>query len=514
MEQKQSPEPQFGKWRQLLWPIHASESYKFLGLFIMQMIVLYGYNVLRGTKDALVVSEGGAAIIPFLKGYVVFPASILFVYLYTKLVDRCSKMQVYTTVTLTFALFFGAFAFVLFPNQAFFHPNPEFIAELKTNYPTFTHFFSILQNWSYACFYVMSELWGSVMNLLLFWGFANEIVSTNQAKRFYGLLVMSSALSNFASGGIVKYFSHGVSLQTSIQLICGSVLAGCAVLIVVYSTMRKSYANKVPVQQVQVKKPKEKLSFFQSLKILFGSKYLRLISALVMCYAISINLVELLWKNQLHLQYHSTTEYNHFMGNLFIGTGIGTMIVSFLSKNVVGRFGWFAAAVITPMVFLVTGLLFVACLYLGNIIDPLASLLGASALLMSCWIGTVQNILCKSTKYGIFDPTKEMAYIPLEDSVKAKGKAAVDVIGHRMGKATGGYFSSVLLMAAPLMGIESTVSGISPFLVTIFCIIIGIWIFAVFELNKLYRGRIGELVEKEASASPVAGSASSSPAEA
>jgi ATP:ADP antiporter, AAA family len=34
--------------------------------------------------------------------------------------------------------------------------------------------------------------------------------------------------------------------------------------------------------------------------------------------------------------------------------------------------------------------------------------------------GTVQNILSKATKYAFFDPTKEMAYIPLDQNAKVR----------------------------------------------------------------------------------------------
>jgi hypothetical protein len=34
---------------------------------------------------------------------------------------------------------------------------------------------AILRNWSYCLFYVMAELWGSVVVSVLFWGFANQV---------------------------------------------------------------------------------------------------------------------------------------------------------------------------------------------------------------------------------------------------------------------------------------------------------------------------------------------------
>lgn len=39
-------------------------------------------------------------------------------------------------------------------------------------------------------------------------------------------------------------------------------------------------------------------------------------------------------------------------------------------------------------------------------------------LMMAVWVGMVQNVLSKATKYALFDPTKEMAYIPLDKESK------------------------------------------------------------------------------------------------
>ena len=39
----------------------------------------------------------------------------------------------------------------------------------------------------------MAELWGSVVASLLFWGFANELTSVPEAKKYHPLLYSSSA---------------------------------------------------------------------------------------------------------------------------------------------------------------------------------------------------------------------------------------------------------------------------------------------------------------------------------
>ena len=43
--------------------------------------------------------------------------------------------------------------------------------------------------------------------------------------------------------------------------------------------------------------------------------------------------------------------------------------------------------------------------------------------------------MAKSIKYAFFDKTTQMAYIPLDPEAKIKGKAAVDLLGSRLGKA-------------------------------------------------------------------------------
>lgn len=50
---------------------------------------------------------------------------------------------------------------------------------LEQSGPRFAGPIAILRNWTYCLFYVMAELWGSVVVSVLFWGFANQVWSNN-----------------------------------------------------------------------------------------------------------------------------------------------------------------------------------------------------------------------------------------------------------------------------------------------------------------------------------------------
>ena len=106
------------------------------------------------------------------------------------------------------------------------------------------------------------------------------------------------------------------------------------------------------------------------------------------------------------------------MGDFSTCTGIATFTMMLLSQYVFDKYGWGVAAKITPTVLLVTGVAFFSLILFGGPFAPLVAKLGMTPLLAAVYVGALQNIFSKSAKYSLFDPCKEMAYIPLDEDTK------------------------------------------------------------------------------------------------
>ena len=175
---------------------------KILPQTLMMFFILFNYTILRDTKDVLIVTapKSGAEIIPFLKTYVQLPAAIVFTFIYSALCNRMSSNKVFYTVITPFLAFFGAFAAFIYPARDFLHPNltADFLTTILP--AVFLPLIAIFRNWTFAMFYMMAELWGSVVLSLLFWGFANDINTVEEAKAYYPLFGLVANVALIFSG--------------------------------------------------------------------------------------------------------------------------------------------------------------------------------------------------------------------------------------------------------------------------------------------------------------------------
>lgn len=481
--------------RRIVWPIELHENKKFLPMAAMMFCILFNYSTLRTIKDGFVVTAIGPEAIGFLKTYVVLPSAVIAMIVYAKLCNVMSQQKVFYTVTTFFLVYLAVFAFLLYPNPDFFHPDKESIENLASMYPNFKWFIRIIGKWSFATFYAMAELWGSMMLSLLFWQFANQITKTEEAKRFYSMFGLLGNFSLPCTALVLSYFlNDNVNVVAQhlkfLPIIMVTIVSGIVTMLL-YRWVNVNVLTDPTLYDPtskKAKKSKVKLSLGESFKMIVTSKYLGLVAALILSYGISIILVEGVWKAKVKELYPTKEAYTLYMAQFQAWQGVAAIIFMIIGSNILRRVSWKTAAMFTPAMILLTGLMFFGFIFFGqsDLAISMAAFLGATPLTMAVLVGMIQNVLSKATKYSLFDSTKEMAYIPLDDELKTKGKAAVDVVGGRFGKSGGGVIQSTFFMLFPAFSFNEA----TPYFGVIFFAIVILWVYAVKALSKEYENQI------------------------
>lgn len=495
---------EFSGLRGIFWPVYNYELKKFLPMCFMMMCILFNYTLIRDLKDALIVNApcSGAETISFLKLYGVTPAAILFMVFFVKLANVMEREKLFYSIVSFFVIFFGVFGFFIYPLKDILHFSPETIKGLQESMPNFHWFIPVFGNWSYSIFYILAELWGSVVLSMLFWQFANEITKVTEAKRIYGLFGMLGNIGLIFSGGAImlsswyaKSLPEGSdSFSTNLKFLMGAfAFAGICILYTYYWMNRHVLTDPTLYQPGEgtQKKKKPKLSIGESFKYILSNPYLGLIAVLVLSYGVAINLVEGVWKNQIKVAFKGNhNDYTAFMGQFSMWTGIITILLMVIGNNILRRLSWLTAAIITPIMVAVTSAIFFFVVWKGTSHDPFSAMLGTTVVMVAVIVGQIQNVLSKGTKYSLFDSTKQMAYIPLDPEAKVKGQAAVEVIGGRAGKSGGAFIQSTLLA---VVGGSVSLASLAYLLGPLVLIITFVWILSVFGLNK----RFTALVQQE-----------------
>lgn len=503
-------EPPKGWWPKVkeMWPAwmpKQKELKKMLPLAFIFFCMLFNYTVLRDTKDVLVVTSGGAEVIPFLKTYLNLPAAIGFNALYFVMVNRMSSATIFKSIVTFFAIFFFVFAAIIFPCKDYLHPLAWATGVAESLPAGFGPIISIIKFWTFGAFYTFAELWGSVVVSLLFWGFANSVCSVSEGKRWYPLFGMIANVALIFSGQFVRRVSKlrenlpvGVDpWGYSLKILMTAILVGAGVILAAYSYMQRYVLTDPecvpPNMERKTKKKKEKMGMRESIKYLAASSYIRNLFFLVIAYGTSINIVEVTWKGKLKQAFPNPNDYSSFMGAFSSCTGAVTLVMMLIGRWILTRFGWGVGALVTPCILGITGITFFSLILFKDAWAPLTAAMGLSPLMMAVFVGAAQNILSKASKYSLFDPCKETAYIPLDKMSKTKGKAAIDVIGNPLGKSGGAFIQQLAILAT------GSLAGSAPLLGGVLFCMIGLWIKSANELAVEFEEKAADMEKKEGS---------------
>jgi len=486
-----------------LFPISLSELPQFLSMSLLMFLFIYVFTTVRDTKDTLVVSNCGAEAIPFLKLYGVMPSAFLFIWGYTRLSQIVGKRALFYITLMPFFLFYASFAFILFPNRDIIH----FAKGTASNSVAGKAAFSLVQYWSYSLYFIVSELWASAGVPLLFWQVANDVTPLQKAKRFYPLFAVIGNLAPIASGKIMAYI---VSLQKTLdddgfgftlKRLATIKIAICIGIITLYNLVYVMSDNAATIENIEVTKKrrrganikkkatpstpaKKKLTLLESMKELSKSKELKAMATMVFCYNTCIELTEVLWKGILRKTYSNKSDYMAYMAKFSQSVGYIALALQLSASTIISQLGWKWAASLTPLTMVILAIPFFVSASKAATASASTSVSTSVTLVSALTIGTWQNVASKVTKYSLFDPCKEMAYIPLGPDAKVKGKAAVDVLGARLGRSMGSATQQILVSS--FFG-NGNILNCAPSLGLVYVSTVVFWMRAVHILASLFK---------------------------
>ena len=126
----------------------------------------------------------------------------------------------------------------------------------------------------------------------------------------------------------------------------------------------------------------------------------------------------------------------------------------------------------------------------GSWAGGFATALGISPLALTVYLGSWQNMMAKSSKYSLFDASKELAFLPLSADERQKGKTAIDGLGAGVGKSGSSILYQGLLLSFGSIG------ACAPVIAIILALVLGAWIIGAMKLG----GKFEALTAAEAEA--------------
>jgi AAA family ATP:ADP antiporter len=376
--------------------------------------------------------------------------------------------NIYPTRTLFYIIlvpylaFYFIFGFILYPSRNFLHS-----LSFRSNHQGISYVLNLFRYWTFSLYFIVSELWASTGVPLLFWSCANEVYEFDQAKRIYPLMSFIGNFGPVFAGLTMSIVSNFVSkftkddekaFETSLKILTLCITAAGGIVSYLHYKIRaitdKERANQslstpwtasaedptITQQGSPQEAPKSpRLTLKDSILTLTSSEYLINIAIMVISYCLTFEFSELIWKAAVRSAFPQKNDYLKFMGNYGMFVGTAAFLMMFITTDFLTKFGWKTTALITPLIMTTFASIFFYCL-LGKGIQS------KSTLLIAVYAGLLNSVLAKATRYAAFDPIKEMAYIQLPSNIRLKGKAAIDVLGARIGKSGGALIQQLLVL--------------------------------------------------------------------
>lgn len=415
------------------------------------------YYLLKPIKDSLLITSNasGAAVIPFVKLWCLFPSTIALGISYSYFARKYCLQKVSRAFIGLFLVGLCGVAFFLFPLQN--KVQADVLADwLQFHLPTgWTGLAEMVRFWPYVIFYLLAELWGSFVFIVLIWSLINNSTCFDQAKKAFPFYLLAGNATAILAGPLGTWMTAN-SWENTLSNTMGLVLL-------------LGFGSLFFLPKAFDQKKEWESSFLSDFKQALSSKYIVHLMLIGFCFNVMINFGEVVWKQSVLMICPLPGDYARYMGNVVSWTGIiATLGTCFLALPWMRKMEWRSGALVTPIITMTSGVLF-----FGAFLSPMIPMALTAAL------GSLHICLERSCRYTFYDITREMAYIPLSYKERILGKSLICGFGSKSGRVAGSIMMQLLLLINT--SITASISGI----VCIFILTGIFYIRSIFKINYI-----------------------------
>jgi AAA family ATP:ADP antiporter len=396
-------------------------------LFIYLFLIIASYVVGKAARDAMFLAEFGAKDLPYADITVAISVGIV-VSLYVAIARRTTVRNLLIGSLLLFAS-----NCLLFWWIAHFHYRP----------------------WIYPTIYIWVGIFG-VLGPAQVWTLANYVLTTREAKRLFGV-ISAGAIAGWIFGGFSTKFMAKAFGTESLLVTMAIAFTICAGLVAMIWRQRETAMALAPEDSGHAAEG-EAANLRESLKLVFSSKYLRAIAAIICLSSIATTIAGWQFKAISSQFIPQKDALAVFFGDFNFYAGMLALAIQFLlTSRLLRRFG------IGPALFMV----------------PVVLMAGSAGVL---FFGTLAAAIAlkggeQVVRYSIDKPSVELLYLPLASDVKVQVKSFIDTVIWRFGDGLAGVL--VLIFATQLHWTARQVSLVN-------LIMIGTWMVAALVARRQY----------------------------
>ncbi len=279
--------------------------------------------------------------------------------------------------------------------------------------------------WTSIFYWVWCDIF-TITTVTQFWILVNDTYLPRQAKRLVGFLVSGGLLGGIAGSLIARFLAQFLG-TTNLLLICSILLVPCILIV----SLLHRYTQRPADDENKKGMPKEKskTGYLESFRIIKKSRYLQILSAIMMTGIIVTTMVDFQFNSVIEKSIADQDARTAFLGTFFTGLLVFSYLIHIsLTNRILKNFGMRTALLTAP--------LFLLALSIAIFFFPAALLL--------YWAITIKGG-DKSLAHSLNQSVRELLYIPISPEIKYKAKVFIDMFLNKFAKGIAAFILLICL---------------------------------------------------------------------